>query len=721
VAQGIAGVSLRFSNVSGTMALENGDNAPTVPTDPPPSSESHPVPFGPFWLERRLAVGGSAEVFIARPRLGTLPAPHFVIKRVLNHSERDDAYRMLVHEAELNQAVRHPNVVVVYGAGQVDTEPYLAMEFVEGVDLFRLLRRCEAEQRPLAPGLCVYVARRIARALAAVHTARDNDGHPLDIVHRDVTPSNVYLSKTGDIKLGDFGIARMTAARVRATHQTAGLKGKFGYLSPEQIAGEPFDARADLFALTVVFGEMLIGERLFPGSGQLAVLLAIRDGDIEPLRRRESSLPTELFEICLKGLSREPSARFQSAAELEAALEPFELPEESTLHDELAALVRWASDSTQLAKRLKGQIRKSVDQMRAVREAKASGSLPAVNLPEPEPKSRPLDSSVAGERVTATVRYQSGKTLEGIGFARLVELIATGEIGEHDEVALLGEPLRAVWQIPSLSRYLVPSSTATTSRVFPVGVPDYQIQLSDSSLLEMLARLRIDADTGVLFVERKDPSGAVKRKEIYVREGRLLHVAATDRDELLGEYLIRRGALERGELEYCLEVIGNQGGRLGDTLVSLGLVDALDVFRAIRDLGRDRVAALCSWNQGLVTFYRGILPTHVEFPLDLDLASPMMAGVLVATQGLPHVELPAEERVVVAGPRAPTMASRKERGSVPIALLLAQQLANRGLTVDTCVKEVLAVRLPHGSRTISEREVVAALVVGKILGWIDFQ
>ncbi|MGC4067882.1 MAG: DUF4388 domain-containing protein [Polyangiaceae bacterium] len=213
---------------------------------------------------------------------------------------------------------------------------------------------------------------------------------------------------------------------------------------------------------------------------------------------------------------------------------------------------------------------------------------------------------------------RDGRVLGGIGFPRLVEMIATGEIGEDDEVALLGEPHRAVGRIPSLARYLVPSSTATTFRVFPVGVPDYQIQLGESSLLELLARLRTDAETGALFVERKDPAGAVKRKEIYIREGRLLHVAASDRDELLGEYLIRRGALERGELEYCLDVIGNQGGRLGDTLVSLGMVDALDVFRSIRDLGRDRVAALCSWNQGLATFYRGVSPTHVEFPLDSD-------------------------------------------------------------------------------------------------------
>ncbi|HEY5957474.1 MAG TPA: serine/threonine-protein kinase, partial [Polyangiaceae bacterium] len=268
------------------------------------SKAERPVPFGPFWLDRRLAVGGSAEVFLARPRRGTRPAPRFVVKRVLSRPERDDAFRMLVHEAELNQAVRHPNVVEVFGAGQVDGEPYLAMEYVEGVDLFRLLRRAESEQRQLPHELCAYIAGRVAAALSAVHSASDSRDRPLCIVHRDVTPSNVYLSNEGAIKLGDFGIARVSEPRIRPTQPTVGLKGKFGYLSPEQIAGEPFDHRADLFALTVVLGEMLIGERIFPGSGQLAVLLAIRDGNFEPLRRRQADMPAALYEFCLHGLAR---------------------------------------------------------------------------------------------------------------------------------------------------------------------------------------------------------------------------------------------------------------------------------------------------------------------------------------------------------------------------------------------------------------------------------
>jgi eukaryotic-like serine/threonine-protein kinase len=695
-------------------------------TDGSANGPERPVPFGPFLLERRLAVGGSAEVFLARPRRGIRPAARFVVKRVLHRTDQDDAFRMLVHEAELNQAVRHPNVVEMYGAGQVDGEPYLAMEYVDGVDLLRLLRRAESEKRPLSYQLCAYIAANIAAALSAVHGATDERNAPLEIVHRDVTPSNVYLSNDGDIKLGDFGIARVSLARVRGPNTAAGLKGKFGYLAPEQIAGEPFDHRADLFALTVVLGEMLIGERIFPGSGQLAVLLAIRDGNFEPLRRRQADIPAPLYELCLRGLAREPSARFQSAAEFEALLRPFETPSPEELRTVLSHWVRWAGDSTQLTKSIQGQIRESVARMKAAREAQNSFEPPVgVTLSDSPAKLTELSSKGLGrprenERIRARVRLSSLHGVEEIPFSRLVEMIATGKLNGDDEVALSGEDLRPIREIPALARYLAPSSTATTSRVFQVGIPDYQTQLHDTPLLEILGRLRQNVETGALFVERRDEAGTQKRKEIYLKDGRLLHVAASERDELLGEYLIRREALTRAELESALEVISRQGGRLGDTLVAMGIVDAVDVFRAIRDLGRDRVAALCSWTRGMASFYRGTEPTHVEFPLELDLTSPMMAGVLVATQGSPGDQLPDYATEVVPGPRAPTMASRKERGSVPIALLLLQQLATEGLSLKNCIRELTGFAMPKGARSITEKEAIAALIVARLLGWVSF-
>ncbi len=130
-------------------------------------------PFGPFVLERRIAVGGSAEVFLARPKLGIHPASRLVVKKLLRAAREGSDFDALEREAELHRAVVHRNVVNVFGAGMVGDEPYLAMEYVEGVDLYRLLRRAESEPRKFPPGLAAFIAMRVASALSAVHTAHD--------------------------------------------------------------------------------------------------------------------------------------------------------------------------------------------------------------------------------------------------------------------------------------------------------------------------------------------------------------------------------------------------------------------------------------------------------------------------------------------------------------------------------------------------------------------
>ncbi|HYJ10867.1 MAG TPA: serine/threonine-protein kinase, partial [Polyangiaceae bacterium] len=548
---------------------------------PEESKAKAPQPFGPFVLERRIAVGGSAEVFLARPKIGTQPAAHLVVKRLLRSVREGGEFDALEREAELHRAVRHPNVVDVYGAGMVGDEPYLALEYVDGVDLYRLLRRAEAEQRRFPPGLAAYIAREVAEALTAVHGARDSEGNALHIVHRDVTPSNILLSTDGSIKLGDFGIARFEHRLKPTQHSGGGLKGKFGYLSPEQVAGEPSDHRADLFALAAVFGEMLIGERVFPGSGQLAVLLAIRDVNIEPLRRAGGILPPGVLAVCEKGLSRDPDDRYANAGELAQAFAAFEKPSRDELKKILCEWVVWAKDSSELVKRIEGQIRDSVQRMQAVR-TRSSGTMPAVKGPSQSSVVAQRPDVAQGADVGSRVKRTDGQLVEHVPFAKLIEMIATGELGGEDEVALMGEQFKPIREINELARHLLPSTTATTSRIFEPGVPDYQALLRDTSMLEVLAHMRQKGETGALFVERARSMGASVRKELYLSGGRLLHVASSEREELLGEYLVRRGRLQREQLEAALGSLQRFGGRLGDTLIGLGLVDAVDVFRTIR-------------------------------------------------------------------------------------------------------------------------------------------
>ncbi len=406
--------------------MPSGEN---LPRGVPRPLTGGPVKFGPYWLDSRLAVGGTAtKVYVARPIDATAQPRRLVVKRLLPHFATDPEGRtMFEREAALHAAVHAPNVVEVFGSGMDGDEPWLAMELVDGCDLYRLLRRLVSDGRKLPFGVSVHVAREVLRALESVHGARDAAGQPLGIIHRDVTPSNLYLSCTGEVKLGDFGIARSAS---RATMRSAGsamLKGKFAYLSPEQVAGEPFDQRADLFSLAVVLSEMLLGKPLFAGSGQLAVLLAIRDCRIEPLRESRGNLPRGLFEILERSLTRDPTHRFPNASALSAALEPFDTARDAA-RLELGALVRWVQSAP------------STDAMFAVRES--ASKLRAVGQPPPAaPESDSERSTGEYAPIPSQVVTQNGASLGPWTFARLVEAIATGRVGRGDQVDYMGRGL----------------------------------------------------------------------------------------------------------------------------------------------------------------------------------------------------------------------------------------------------------------------------------------
>jgi serine/threonine-protein kinase len=321
----------------------------------------------------------------------------------------------------------------------------------------------------------------------------------------------------------------------------------------------------------------------------------------------------------------------------------------------------------------------------------------------------------SGSRIKRT----DGQVLEQVPFPKLIEMIATGDLGGDDEVAVLGGDFKPIREIHELARHLLPSTTATTGRIFEPGVPDYQALLRATSMLEVLSHMRQKGETGALFVERSRHLGASVRKELYISGGRLLHVASSDREELLGEYLVRRGRLTREQLDAALGSLQRFGGRLGDTLIGLQLVDAVDVFRAIRDQGRDRVAALSTWDEGLVTFYRGTAPSRVEFPLDLDLASPMMAGTILRTKGEPRTLLPGD-KLVVPGPRYEAAKLARERGTAPASLQFVITFVAERVSTQAALERIEQYRPGRDARAVSPKEAAAALLVAELLGWVSW-
>lgn len=279
--------------------------------------ESHvPRRLGPYEILRRLGAGGMAEVYLAR-RYGAAGWDKLVAIKVLRpeHRERAELERLLISEARLGARFAHPGLIHVHDLGFTEGIYYVCMDYVDGRDLAALIG---ARQLPRA--LALLVGEQLAAALAHVHSLEDPSGRPLGLVHRDVSPGNVLVSRTGEVKLSDFGIAKATAER----EQTWGRLrlGKYAYMAPEQITGEPLGPAADLFALAVTLHECLLGRRPFVGESHLELMEAIRTaqlgadhdfGDLEPglaalLRAKLNRDPRARLGEGAAGLARELSA-----------------------------------------------------------------------------------------------------------------------------------------------------------------------------------------------------------------------------------------------------------------------------------------------------------------------------------------------------------------------------------------------------------------------------
>lgn len=272
--------------------------------------------FGKYVVKRQLAEGGMAEIYLCTSRGVEGFQKEVVVKRVKPFLASDPEFvRMFIAEARLASQLNHPNIVQIFDFDQVDGTYYLAMEYVRGPSLWQVALRARSLQRPIPPVVVAYLGRELARGLHYAHSLTD-DGHPVGLVHRDVSPHNVLVSFEGAVKLTDFGIAK--AGR----HSTAPgvLKGKLGYMSPEQAHGEPLDARSDLFSLGVVLWELLTDAPLFDATSDVSMLRAVIEAPIVPPSARRAGLPPELDAIVTRALARPVEQRWQSAQELERAL-----------------------------------------------------------------------------------------------------------------------------------------------------------------------------------------------------------------------------------------------------------------------------------------------------------------------------------------------------------------------------------------------------------------
>ena len=258
-----------------------------------------------------IATGGMAELFLGKEPTGR----PVVIKRILPHLARQTTFvSMFIDEARIGSRAKHPNLVEVYELGQVGIDLFLVMEYLVGENLAGLVRRLTRRGERMSYGLCAYIVAEVCDGLHFAHELTDEGGNPLELVHRDVSPQNVFVTYGGDVKLLDFGVA--TAAH-RLTQTASGeVKGKYAYMSPEQCRGEPLDRRSDIFSLGTVLYELTTLRRLFKRSNELQVMRAITEERIPRPSREIPDYPPCLEKICTRALARDPAQRYATAAEM---------------------------------------------------------------------------------------------------------------------------------------------------------------------------------------------------------------------------------------------------------------------------------------------------------------------------------------------------------------------------------------------------------------------
>ncbi len=276
--------------------------------------------FGKYTLLNRIAQGGMAELYLAKLSGYEGFEKLVAIKRILpDLAEETNLIKAFIDEAKLAAFLQHPNIVQIYDFGSVNDTYYIAMEYLYGKDLKFVTRQYKEKGMLLSLGNALYIATQVCAGLDYAHKLKDFNGKPLNIIHRDIGPHNVFITYDGQVKIIDFGIAK-AATQVNKT-QHGSIKGKITYMSPEQARGEKIDHRSDIYAMGILLYEMVTHKKMFEGEINYDLFNRVLESKYMPAREVNRELPEDLCGIIERALEKDPDMRYQSAEEMLAALE----------------------------------------------------------------------------------------------------------------------------------------------------------------------------------------------------------------------------------------------------------------------------------------------------------------------------------------------------------------------------------------------------------------
>jgi len=523
--------------------------------------------FGKYLLVDKISSGGMADVYRAKLVGIRGFSKTIAIKRIHPHLlERRRFLRMFTDEAKIASRLIHPNIVQIYDLGQEERLPYIAMEYVAGRDLYRVVQRLVAMGRRCPWRLATRVVNDVCNGLHHAHEFRSLDGQPQEIVHRDISPRNILISYAGEVKLTDFGVAR---ARDREEHTEQGvIKGKVRYISPEGASGQPVDGRSDLYSLGVVFVEMMTMTPFREAANDMAMLLDIRHGKFDA--DRISSLPEPMQRILGRALAPDPDDRYSD-------VEAFRSDLLANLDDDTAPMT-----DGQLAEFMQELYH---DEIRKEHDIENAAEL---HLADDSP-------TAAGTPITA------------VSLATNPLNVFSGQDAHPLSLNLPdGQQIRIAVQA-------VPKDEPK---------PDLHGDLLHASVPRLLHRLAEARESGRLDLHREPV-----RKTLFLVNGNPEFAVSNVEREFFGEYLVARGVLSREQHTEALDLAARKGLRFMEATLTQKLLEPNQIYRYLGDQVRDRILELFSWIGGTYSFFRGQEAPEPGMPLNLRTHTLIHEGV----------------------------------------------------------------------------------------------
>jgi serine/threonine-protein kinase len=560
---------------------------------------SLPARFGRYVLLSHLGRGGMADIYRALALGAGGFAKQVVVKRVLPEATRQEAtVKMFIEEARLSGHLQHMNIAQIFDCGEHQGEFFMAMEFIHGRDLHDLMRRMAARGQGIPVHIACYIALEVLKGLDYAHRARSAAGEPLHLVHRDVNPTNIIVSFEGEVKLLDFGVALTGEGN---SDVAVNVRGKPGYIPPEQLNRKKPDARGDIFALGITLYELLARRPAFKPGPVMDVLKQTLTLKVRPLRLQDSSpfLPEPLCTIVNRCILANPDERYQTAADVLDALDEFLLAAGLRVSQrDLAAL---------MASCYEPEVR-TPPVLPPISEALMAREAP----PAPAPVTPPVYA----------VREPDGRSLAKLGEEDVQLLFASGKLSPEAQVSQAGGPFLPPSAFARFSAVAAAARERLEARRAKAPPPRYAGDLGQVPAVRVIARLMLAKATGRLHFENNRA-----HKELFLKAGQVIAVRSNVAADRFGPFLLSTGKLSPELWFRAVEHTRPFSGRLLDALLASRALSPAELAEWSRDHRRTVALGLLGWTRGRYAFFERELPV-------IDGTEEKLGGLALLNEGL---------------------------------------------------------------------------------------